>query len=318
VTAIDDDLDPKPSDAGDGVFSIVQSSPGDLRVTSPNGGESWEVGSTHAVTWTGSGGISDVAIDYSMDNGNTWTTIISSAGNDGSYDWTLPVKVSDRCLVRVTANDGGGDPNPSDVSDSEFSIVLPSSPTIRVIAPNGGEQAVIGTVYEIKWFATGTRAEVRIEYSVNGGGAWTEITGATENDGNYDWLVPDEPSETCLVRVSDTSGQPVDIGDAVFSIVSPQTGDLTVLTPNGGETLEAGTEYNISWTVSGINNVTIEFSSSSGAAWDFIATVPADNGNYNWTVPGTPSTGCLIRISGADADEDPSDVSDTVFSITSN
>jgi hypothetical protein len=201
------------------------------------------------------------------------------------------------------------------VSDAVFSILLPSSPTIRVSTPNGGEQLVIGMIYEITWFGTDSRADVKIEYSINGGETWTGIIDSTENDGDYDWTVPDEPSDTCLVRVSEIDGQPVDISDAVFSIVQPLPGDLTVLTPNGGENLETGSEYNITWTVVDLNNVIIEYSVNNGATWLYIDKVPADNGNYAWTVPGTPSEMCLVRVTGADSDENPSDVSDDVFTI---
>jgi YVTN family beta-propeller protein len=314
VTANDDDLDPKPSDVSDNLFSIVPST-GAFRVTSPNGGEEWEVGSTRSITWTNSGDISSVMIEYSPDNGNSWSTIVSSTENSGTYDWLVPGTVSDECLVRVTANDGGGDPTPSDVSDEVFSIVLPSSPTITVIAPNGGEQLLINSIFSINWFSTNSREDVKIEYSINGGDSWTIITDSTENDGDYDWTVPGEPSEICLVRISETDGEPVDISDAVFSIVSPLPGDLTVLTPNGGENLETGSEYNISWTCSGLNNVIIEYSVNNGAAWLTIDKVPADNGSYTWTVPGTPSEMCLVRLTGADSDENPSDVSDEVFII---
>jgi hypothetical protein len=308
--------DPKPSDVSDQVFSIVPDLAGKFRVTSPNGGESWEVGTTQSIAWTNSGDTNSVMIEYSYDNGNTWGTIVSSTGNSGTYDWQVPDTVSEECLVRVTANDGDSDPKPSDVSDSVFSIVLPSSPTIRVIAPNGGEQLVIGAIYEITWFSTTSREPVKIEYSTNGGQTWTEITGFTENDGDYDWTVPDEPSDTCLVKVSETDGQPVDISDAVFSIVSLLPGDLTVLTPNGGENLDAGSEYDITWTSSGLNNVIIEYSVNNGVTWSYIDKVPGDNGSYTWTIPGTPSEMCLVRVSGADSDESPSDVSDGVFTIS--
>jgi Leucine-rich repeat (LRR) protein len=315
VSSNDGDPDPVPSDISDEVFSMVPDSAGEFRVTSPNGGESWELGSTQSIKWTNSGDINSVMIEYSYDNGNTWNTIVSSVSNSGSYDWQVPDTVSEECLVRVTANDGDSDPKLSDVSDSNFSIVLPSSPTIRVITPNGGEQAVIGSIYKITWFGTNSRAEVKIEYSINGGQTWTEITGSTENDGDHDWLVPDEPSETCLVRISEIDGQPVDVSDAVFSIVQPQIGDLTVLTPNGGENLETGYEYNISWTCSGLNNVIIEYSVNNGATWLYIDKVPADNGSYTWTVPGTLSDNCVVRVTGADSDENPSDISDEVFTI---
>jgi hypothetical protein len=315
VSANDGDPDPVPSDISDEVFSIVPDAAGEFRVTSPNGGESWEVGSVQSIEWTNSGDINSVMIEYSYDNGNTWNIIASSVSNSGNYDWQVPDTVSEECLVRITANDGDSDPKLSDVSDSEFSIVLPSSPTIRIITPNGGEQLVIGSIYQITWFGTDSRAEVKIEYSINGGETWTEIIGSTENDGDHDWLVPDEPSETCLVRISEIDGQPVDVSDAVFSIVSPLPGDLTVLTPNGGENLETGSEYNISWTCSGLNNVIIEYSVNNGVTWLYIDKVPADNGSYTWTVPGTTSENCLVRITGADSDENPSDVSDEVFTI---
>ncbi len=315
VSANDGDPDPVPSDVSDQVFSILPGSTGEFKVISPNGGETWEVGSTQPVTWNSSGSISSVMIEYSFDNGNSWSTIVSSVSNTGTYNWPIPDTVSAECLARVTANDGGGDPKPTDVSDEVFSIVHPSAPTIRVITPNGGEEAVIGSVYEISWFSTGFREPVKIEYSTNGGDSWVEITGSTENDGEYDWLVPDEPSETCLVRISEIDGQPLDISDAVFSIVSPQTGDLTVLTPNGGENLEVGSEYNISWDCSGVNLVVIEYSVNSGATWLYIDEVSADNGSYTWLIPGPPSENCLVRIKGAGSDENPVDVSDAVFTI---
>ena len=315
VSSNDADPDPVPSDISDGVFSMVPDSAGELRVTSPNGGEEWEVGSNRSITWTNSGDINSVMIEYSYDNGNTWNTIVSSVSNSETYDWQVPDTVSGECLVRVSANDGDIDPQPSDVSDSVFSIVFPSSPAIRVITPNGGEQLVIGSIYEITWFGTDSRAQVKIEYSIDGSEIWTEIIDSTENDGDYDWTVPDEPSTACLVRISAIDGQPVDVSDAVFSIVQPQTGDLTVLTPNGGENLESGSEYNITWNCSGFNNIIIECSFNNGSTWLYIDTVPADNSSYPWTVPGTPSEMCVVRLTGADSDENPSDVSDGVFTI---
>ncbi len=314
ISSNDSDPDPIPSDVSDEVFSIIPEPAGKFRVTSPNGGESWEVGSTQSIKWINFGDINSVMIEYSYDNGNTWNTIVSSVSNSGTYDWQVPDTVSEECLVRVTGSDGNADPRPSDTSDAVFSIVLPSTPTIRVITPNDGEQLIIGSIYKITWFSTNSREPVKIEYSINGGETWTEITGSIF-DGDFDWLVPDEPSVACLVRISAIDGEPVDVSDAVFSIVQPQTGNLIVHTPNGGENLETGSEYNISWTCSGLNNVIIEYSVNNGATWLYIDKVPADNGSYTWTVPGTPSVNCLVRVIGADSDENSSDVSDDVFTI---
>jgi len=106
-----------------GKVHVAPDSAGELRVTSPNGGEEWEVGSTQSITWTGYGDINNVMIEYSYNNGNTWNTIVSSLSNSGTYDWQVPDTVSTECLVRVSANDGDIAPQPSDVSDSLFSIV---------------------------------------------------------------------------------------------------------------------------------------------------------------------------------------------------
>jgi len=41
--------------------------------------------------------------------------------------------------------------------------------------------------------------------------------------GFFSWTVPDNPSDSCLVKVSDTDGNPYDISDALFTI-SPFSG----------------------------------------------------------------------------------------------
>jgi hypothetical protein len=89
-----------------------------IRVTSPNGGESWQAGSGHSVTWTSTGTVGNVKLEYSTDNGGNWSTLASSTANDGSFSWTLPNVGSSQCLVRVGETDG----SPSDTSDSVFAI----------------------------------------------------------------------------------------------------------------------------------------------------------------------------------------------------
>jgi hypothetical protein len=62
---------------------------------------------------------------------------------------------------------------------------------ITVTSPNGGETWEAGTSQDITWTSTGTAANVEIEYSIDNGTFWTEIIAATENDGRYEWIVPD-------------------------------------------------------------------------------------------------------------------------------
>jgi hypothetical protein len=89
-----------------------------VKLISPNGGENWGVGSSHNITWASTGTVGNVTIAYSTDNGSSWTEIISSTANDGSYNWTVPNNPSNNCLVQVSETDG----NPSDISNAVFSI----------------------------------------------------------------------------------------------------------------------------------------------------------------------------------------------------
>jgi hypothetical protein len=101
------------------VWKLTTTSPTPtITVTSPNGGESWNAGSTHTITWSGTGSVGNVKIEYSTNDGSSWSTITSSTANDGSYSWTVPGVSSSQCLVRISEIDG----SPSDTSDSVFTI----------------------------------------------------------------------------------------------------------------------------------------------------------------------------------------------------
>jgi len=92
-------------------------------------------------------------------------------------------------------------------------------------------------------------------------------------------------------------------------------GTITVIAPNGGETLRIGRTGNIQWTSSGVTgNVKIELSRNGGASYEVLFASTPNDGVQPWTVTGPASTNCLMRISSVN---DPSvqDVSDRVFTI---
>ena len=57
-------------------------------------------------------------IEYSTNNGSSWSTVISATANDGSYSWIVPGVSSSRCLVRIGETDG----SPRDTSNAVFTI----------------------------------------------------------------------------------------------------------------------------------------------------------------------------------------------------
>ena len=104
------------NDVSDADFSIVAGAA--IAVTSPNGGENWAAGSSRNITWTSSG-VSNVKIEYSTNGGSSYTSVIASTSNTGSYAWTVPNAPSTNCLVRVSDASNAA---VNDVSNATFTI----------------------------------------------------------------------------------------------------------------------------------------------------------------------------------------------------
>ncbi|HRP91083.1 MAG TPA: PKD domain-containing protein [Edaphocola sp.] len=104
-----------------------QSSTPQVVVTSPNGGETWTVGSQQNITATITGNITGKMIEYSFDGGNTWNFIwgISTADPTLNFTWIVPNTVSQQCRIRVSALYSGG--TVSDISNANFTISAPNN-----------------------------------------------------------------------------------------------------------------------------------------------------------------------------------------------
>jgi TolB protein len=92
---------------------------------------------------------------------------------------------------------------------------------------------------------------------------------------------------------------------------------ITVLDPNGGEMLLAGSKYTVRWQTSnfGGSNVKLEYSTNNGASYLVIDANLPDTGSYLWQpLPVLDSNQCLIRISDK-AGVIASDTSNYCFTI---
>jgi parallel beta-helix repeat protein len=96
-----------------------------ITITSPKKGENWQAGSTRDITWTSTGNIPFVTLEYSPDNGNTWIVFDANAKNDGHRSWIVPDTPSSQCKIRISEVD-----NPAVVGTTggSFSISAPSQP----------------------------------------------------------------------------------------------------------------------------------------------------------------------------------------------
>lgn len=187
--------------------------------------------------------------------------------------------------------------------------------SITVVAPNGGEQWLVGKQYPIQWITKGTVDNVDIDFSSNGKETWTRLTSNYPNKGYINWTIPDTVSNNCFVRITEIEGNPTDTSNGAFSIVRSIEGKtITVTSPNGGESWVAGEKHNITWISTGaVSKVNIDFSSDGKKTWTRLTTNFENRGTIAWTIPGTISSNCYIRVS--DASGSPSDTNNVAFAI---
>jgi len=284
-----------------GAMKIVYESepalPAAITVNSPNGGEVLLAGSTQTITWSKTNLTDGIALSYSIDNGANWISIGTADVSATSLDWLVPGSGSAECLISATSGTA------TDVSDAAFTIAIPS---LGITAPNGGEDWEVGTSQNITWTAEHISADILLEYSSDNGVNWNSITTVPSSQTSFEWLVPNTASTECYIRA--TSGLTEDKSDAVFTISEPAVPTITLIAPNGGETLYVGSVYAITWITA---NIALEYSLDNGGTWLEIASVASTRTSFDWIIPNSPSALCLVSVSSGGT----SDVSSSIFSI---
>jgi hypothetical protein len=299
-----------------------------LQLTSPNGGEVWLGGSVHYITWTYTN-VDNIKIEYSLDNGLNWTILSSSYPTSAlSYSWTVPCIGSTQVKVRIT--------NTLQFTQDESNAVFTiPEPTVDITYPNGGESFGTGTGQYIEWATTGVTI-IKVQYTMDNGGTWTDIGNFPALNNYCNWIAPASLSALARIRAyniesvrnRDSSTSPFNIVGMLtinsdkykggsndgYNMCSNLPDTIQVLSPNGGEVYNPNAIVNISWSFRHVDNINISFSINNGITWNnIVSNIPASQLSYNWTVPNTPSTQCLLKVSSILGNV--YDVSNTNFTI---
>jgi parallel beta-helix repeat protein len=163
-----------------------------ISVTAPNGGETWQAGTSQAITWTSNGGVGAVKIEYSTDGGSNYAVVAASTANDGTFTWIVPNPAALSCLVKVSETDG----SPSDTSDATFTITAGPAPAANQIVGDFGAlglwRLAVGAWSQMSgvnpegMIAVNVDAQADQEAAVDFGnvglwlwnsGAWTQLSG---------------------------------------------------------------------------------------------------------------------------------------------
>ncbi len=291
-------------------FQVVYTTTGSEIPTVTNSGLDNAVG--YATAW-GSGGVMKT-----VDVGEAWTSVASTGST-----WGVDIAKDDPNVIMYGVYGGatsylsssaGSAFTTSSLSGSNYAIyaydratflaqqsggiykysftyLVPVSnqQALALVSPNGGESWPYGSVRNITWNASAIAA-VKIEYKTSAVTPWQTIVASTAaGAGSYAWTVPNTPSSSARVRISDVSDNaPIDSSDNVFSItvaaISAQPNSVNF----GSVTVGASGRQTIQLTNSGTAPLIV--SSVSATNSGFIA------GRGSFTIPagGTDTLSILF------------------------
>jgi len=262
-----------------------------LTLTSPHADEELIPGMSYDITWTYMG-VDIVNIEYSSDDGENWTQIVSGINaSSRSYTWIVPETPSEECYVKIY------DATDFSIISQSDSFTIVEKPIIEVTSPNGGEKWANGTPREITWNSTNIDS-VKIEVSPYGGTSMTTIVSSTDaHSESYIWIVDEINSQNCVIKVSDI--RPPNINDMSDSPFEVYTG-IEVTFPNEYEEWAVGSTYEITWNSTDVDSVKIEFTPDNRKTWfTIVSSTDAAAGSYEWTIDEMLSERYIIRVSDA-------------------
>ena len=337
------ELDGSPSDMSDDDFTISSAPPTPtITVTSPNGGEAWERGTTHSITWNSSG--DDSAVTIELYRGSTlYSEIDDSTSNDGSYSWAIPadgLNGSD-FKIKITGNQSGA----NDYSNNPFTLESPGIDCCHgtCSCPSSAQHIISNPTTSWQTFSDTLPlpdmwAALRVDLSA--GNTYTFKTGC--GDGAtasfdtvievYDWttceLVACDDSACSgglsrvqfatqgtgeyIVKVRGYDGQN---GSYTLAYRREPTGSITVTSPNGGEVWERGTTHSITWNSSGDDSaVTIELYRGS-TLYSEIDDSTSNDGSYSWAIPADGLNGSDFKIKITGNQSGANDYSNNPFTL---
>jgi len=322
------------TDTSDAPFSIISGNPPPpppdqfISVLSPNGGENWQVGSTHPITWTSTGLEGEVHITLVQANGVQPLVIAQNVPIDsGVFNWTIPAtfpvgtgyKVHIVWLTLLAVYIG-------DMSDAPFTITAASNPLVQVLSPNGGEQWQIGNTYPITWVSAMLSGSFEVALMRG-----TDPVPALVIEPSFpgimqlNWTIPATvlPGHNYKIRVRiPTTTGTFDLSDGYFSIMGdiiPPVSPLNITSPNGGEIWVKGTMQTITWTdldTDGTVNIFLMRLHNNQTSRRIIARDVPNTGSFNWRVPRVVPVGRGYKIAiSKNVDVPVNDISDNPFAI---
>jgi subtilisin family serine protease len=220
-----------------------------IKLQYPNGAERFSPGTSETITWNNAGITGPQTVEYSLNNGTTWTVISSTIPAQTSrLPWAIPANAfSTSALIRVSSS------NYTDVSDANFTIMSVVTGLTASTPCSAGEVLF----------------------------SWRKLANASA----YDLLSLDPTTGQMAVAAANL----VDTTHKLTGLVPGSSNWYAVVAKNGttaGERTNAVRGTASSTTAPNLGSITGASSTCVGST-NIAYAVPALTGitNYNWTVP---------------------------------
>jgi len=165
-----------------------------ITVVSPNGGESWQRGTPHMVTWTYTGTpgpVKIVLLNGGVAVGTATASTPLGSGGSGSFLWNIYPTGSTGGNFQIEVS-SVSNPSIKDTSDAYFTLTPVGGPipaSITVNSPNGGEVWKRGTCHPVTWSSSGSPGPNVKIVLYKGTVAVGTATSSTPNDGSFNWCI---------------------------------------------------------------------------------------------------------------------------------
>lgn len=287
-----------------------------LTLSAPDGGEVWQAGTYHVVTWAASN-IALVRLEYRRALGQPWVWIADVPGYNGSYGWTVPYDATAQAKVRVYDI---ADASPMDSSSALFTISAPMLDESPASLAFGTQPYQTSSVLPLTIRNAGNLTlhvtSISTQTGVFAPGRTTLTLAPSQQDTVGVWFMPPWGgvyADTATIVCDDLGHSPLRV-----PLGGTATGPQVHLTsPIGGESWAYGSQHAVTWTSDQITNVKVEYRVHPDSAWVTVTpSTDAAAGSYLWTVPYHPTVTAAVRVSSTDGA--PSDASPAVFALTSS
>lgn len=298
-----------------------------VRIRYPNAEESFYIGTFKEIIWESNGLTGPIRLELQKDDLVIGTIAENLPIENGSFNWEVGeflegrAQTGDGFKIRVSMMDDSF----NDTSNLEFSISQP--PTLIMTSPNGGENWIIGSTYNITWNAANVTGLVRLTLLEDDAIFGPIVSDIDAEAGFYTWTLGKltngrtiTPGSEYKIKIKLQGEDVSDISDATFNISN--NSEINVISPNGGENWLIGSNRNITWTAAGVTDaVTLYLFENNSNLGSIETNLNPAAGSYTWTVGNlkngtTVSPGSSYKIKIESQGEPCSDYSDAPFTLS--